>query len=177
MLEGAGVPQSPPPIIREHKPEPPIQSVPERATMALPKVFEEVKTYKGHCQNCGGHIEFPSNMTGDTIECPHCYQQTALEPIQESRLEKVMHRTERNVLSESATVYERASHLQESVAAQMAEISRQPVPSITSINVDHFKKRSAEIDQVVALLRRPQTARQVILASVILGPPKAFETP
>lgn len=38
---------------------------------------------KGQCQNCGGHLEFPSAGTGLTIECPHCGAQITLssEPV------------------------------------------------------------------------------------------------
>ena len=35
--------------------------------------------------------------------------------------------------------------------------------------------RSAEIEQVLALLRQPKTARQAVMATVILGPPRALE--
>lgn len=33
---------------------------------------------KGECRQCGGHLEFPANAAGETIECPHCGQPTAL---------------------------------------------------------------------------------------------------
>ena len=171
-------PTAPPPVIREHKPQPPPVAPPRpappipRPTMAVPRVFEEEKTYKGHCQNCGGHLEFPASMSGDTIACPHCHQYTALEPIQPSRLETIMHQKELTVMRESAAAYQRAEQLDQAVAARLQEISKHPVQATS---VEHLIKRSAEVEQVVALLRRPQTARQAIVASVILGPPKALE--
>jgi hypothetical protein len=33
---------------------------------------------KGACQNCGGHLEFPTTGIGLTIDCPHCGGQTTL---------------------------------------------------------------------------------------------------
>jgi hypothetical protein len=33
---------------------------------------------KGACRQCGGHIEFPANAAGRTINCPHCGQPTEL---------------------------------------------------------------------------------------------------
>lgn len=30
------------------------------------------------CQNCGGHIEFPSSGSGQTVPCPHCGWATVL---------------------------------------------------------------------------------------------------
>jgi len=35
--------------------------------------------FKCACQNCGGHIEFPASGVGQTILCPHCGWQTALQ--------------------------------------------------------------------------------------------------
>lgn len=33
---------------------------------------------KTDCELCGGHIEYPSELAGLSIECPHCQQTTAL---------------------------------------------------------------------------------------------------
>src|SRR5712672_2932849 len=33
---------------------------------------------KSHCEKCGGHIEFEYEHKGETIDCPHCRQTTAL---------------------------------------------------------------------------------------------------
>lgn len=33
------------------------------------------------CENCSGHIEYPPELAGQSIECPHCQQSTAL-PLQ-----------------------------------------------------------------------------------------------
>ena len=33
---------------------------------------------KTDCEHCSGHIEYPSELAGQSIECPHCQQTTAL---------------------------------------------------------------------------------------------------
>lgn len=38
----------------------------------------EPNYFKCNCQRCGGHIEFPSNGAGMTIDCPHCGKKTVL---------------------------------------------------------------------------------------------------
>ena len=38
----------------------------------------EPNYFKCNCQRCGGHIEFPGNGTGMTIDCPHCGKKTVL---------------------------------------------------------------------------------------------------
>src|SRR5258705_3797440 len=36
------------------------------------------KYLKGICSECGGHLEFPADSTGMTIDCPHCGKPTEL---------------------------------------------------------------------------------------------------
>jgi hypothetical protein len=38
----------------------------------------ETKYLKGCCQSCGGHIEYPAESVGTTIDCPHCGKLTEL---------------------------------------------------------------------------------------------------
>jgi ribosomal protein L7/L12 len=38
---------------------------------------------KCDCQHCGGHIAFPSEAAGQTVECPHCKCETLLSPTTE----------------------------------------------------------------------------------------------
>jgi hypothetical protein len=33
---------------------------------------------KGECPHCSGHLEFPADAAGETVECPHCHQPTSL---------------------------------------------------------------------------------------------------
>lgn len=180
-MEEPKTPPPMPPIVRETRPPPRIPSRPVVAppppvqpspVLSTPPVFGQVRTYKGHCENCGAHIQFPSNMMGDTVICPRCHSRTVLEPFQQTPVEDLMHRTEPRTWKESAAAYQRATELEQKVASRMEEVTHKPV-QLTS--VQDFKKRSVEIEQVVALLRKPQTARQGIIASVILGPPRALE--
>jgi hypothetical protein len=163
----------PPPLVREAKPPP---QPPARETRpvpsAIPKVVGLPRKYKAHCENCGVHIEFTSNMLGETIVCPQCYQQTTLHPFGETKVEEARHRTELSTFKDSSSAFERASHLAETVAAKMHEAISHPitVPKVTAP-----RPRSAEIEHVVKLLRNPQTARQAVIASVILAPPKGLE--
>jgi hypothetical protein len=36
------------------------------------------KYLKGSCQFCGGHFEFPAEIVGTSIACPHCSKETEL---------------------------------------------------------------------------------------------------
>jgi len=38
----------------------------------------ETKYLKGCCQSCAGHIEYPAEAVGTTIDCPHCGKLTEL---------------------------------------------------------------------------------------------------
>lgn len=38
----------------------------------------ETKYLKCACEKCGGHIEFPVEAVGTTVDCPHCGQRTDL---------------------------------------------------------------------------------------------------
>jgi len=40
--------------------------------------MNRTKHLKGHCQACGGHIEFPAEATGMSVDCPHCAKVTEL---------------------------------------------------------------------------------------------------
>lgn len=75
----------------------------------------------------------------------------------------------------AADAYAMAAGLETRVAAHLREVDE----GIANASPDHVRERSggrsAEIEQVLALLRRPETARQAVMASVILGPPRALE--
>src|SRR5215475_4718789 len=40
--------------------------------------MNRTKYLKGACLNCDGHLEFPAEMIGLSVTCPHCGQQTEL---------------------------------------------------------------------------------------------------
>lgn len=78
-------------------------------------------------------------------------------------------------LSESASSYSRAQDLHEQVAARMREVDelRKRVPKLPGRRAGG---KSADAAKVVTMLKSPQTARQAIIATMILGPSKAFES-
>jgi hypothetical protein len=39
---------------------------------------DERKYIKCSCEHCGGHIEFPADVAGAEVQCPHCKWQTKL---------------------------------------------------------------------------------------------------
>jgi hypothetical protein len=140
--------------------------------MPLPKVFVEEKHYKGHCVNCGSHLEFPAAGMGQVIACPVCHAPTVLRPFQETEVETISHSSGIAPLHEAAVHLRDASQMDERVAAELAAVRERPA---VATQVQDFKKRSAEIEGIVAMLRGPTTARQVVLASVIFSPPKGLE--
>ncbi len=180
MLEGT-VPttRTPPPpiVIQERKAPPPIprpQPVPQRpepTTMSLPKTFAE-KYYKAHCNHCDEHIEFPSSATEEVISCPHCYRPTVLRPFQDTRVETITHQTELSSFAAATKKYDAAAHLSERVAAHMHGVGHQAV-GLTSI--ESTKKIWPEVAETKALFKNAKTVRQAMIASLIFGPPKAFE--
>lgn len=176
MLEGqtptAPPPQAPPPVIREHRPTPP--PIPRPSSVPtpprVPQPIHSVKTYRGHCEHCQGHIEFPTNLMGDDIRCPHCNQQTRLYPYSETAVERRAHRAEGSpVLSGSSAPTLTAA--QQALAARFAESA----PRSSHAATVHRREITGEVQEVVSMFRSPRTARQAVIASIILNPPKALE--
>jgi hypothetical protein len=182
MLEGTTAPQpppirTPPPmVVLERKPPPPVPHQPapvrpEPSAMSVPKVFEQ-KYYKAHCNYCDEHIEFPSSAMEEVISCPHCLRPTVLRPFQETRVETLAHQTDLSSFAAATKKYDAAANLSERVAAHMHGVGHQAV-GMTSI--ESTKKLWPEVAETKALFKNARTARQAIIASLILGPPKAFE--
>jgi hypothetical protein len=76
-------------------------------------------------------------------------------------------------LSESQQAYARASQIDKSAAARVAQATTQPV-------LLTFVERTAaspDLVQAVSFFRNARSARQAVIASVILGVPRAFEEP
>ena len=42
------------------------------------KSMKQTKYLKCACQHCGGRIEFPADVIGQLVDCPHCQQRTEL---------------------------------------------------------------------------------------------------
>lgn len=81
-------------------------------------------------------------------------------------------------LDHSTHAYQRAAHLHQAVAAHMQRVDDQTEKHGRPLAAPRLIRRdagSADARAVVALLRRPSTARQALLASFVLAPPKALE--
>jgi hypothetical protein len=74
-------------------------------------------------------------------------------------------------LTQSKEAYERASQLDKSVAAH---IDRVPGQRVLATNVIR-RAASPEIVQVVSMFKNARAARQAVIASMILGPPRSLE--
>jgi len=177
MLEGA-VPttRTPPPVVvaeRKSPPPAPFQSESARPSPArhLPKAFEE-RFYKAHCNHCDGHIEFPADATDEVTTCPHCHQQTVLRPFLDTRVETLSHQKELSSFNHSTGKYEAASQLSQRVAAHMHAVGHEAV-GLTSIY--STKTIWPEVAETRALFQNSKTVRHAVIASLILGPPKALE--
>jgi hypothetical protein len=46
----------------------------------MPRTMSETTHLKMACERCGGHIEYPSEMAGHSIQCPHCQHTIKLPP-------------------------------------------------------------------------------------------------
>ena len=176
MLEGT-VPttRTPPPIVVQER-KPPVSRpsepvVPERTTRSLPKAFQE-KYYKAHCNHCGEHIEFPASAMEEVTACPHCHQATVLRPFEDTTVEALAHKKVLTQFNASTRAYEQASQLSQRVAAHMHGVGHQAV-GLTSTQT--IKRMWPEVAETVALFRNAKTVRQAVVASLILGPPKALE--
>lgn len=94
----------------------------------------------------------------------------ALDRSVEERMSGVTGRM--GTLESSTQAFERARMLDEKVGEYLKHVTDKPVALTRAVQRN---TTPVEITRVLATLRHPQTARQAILASVILGPPKALE--
>jgi len=78
-------------------------------------------------------------------------------------------------LETSATAYRRARQLDERTAVRLRHVVERTERPVPARPMARRLGAVPEITQALAQLRHPRTARQTILASVMLGPPKAFE--
>ncbi len=81
-------------------------------------------------------------------------------------------------LEHSTQAYQRAAQLHEAVAARMQRVDEQTEKHGKPLSAPVPTRRVTNPDAraVVSLLRRPATARQALLASFVLAPPKALES-
>ncbi|MDB6065940.1 MAG: hypothetical protein JWR26_2148 [Pedosphaera sp.] len=76
-------------------------------------------------------------------------------------------------MDESRRAYDRGSQLDQKMSDYIQKVPGQHVQPTSVIH----SKASLEVTQVVSLFKSARTARQALIASVILGPPKSLEQP
>lgn len=74
-------------------------------------------------------------------------------------------------MQESRRAYERASQLDVTMANRIATTPGKPVQTTSVVH----RVVPPEVTQVVSLFKSARTARQAVIASIILGPPRALE--
>ncbi len=77
-------------------------------------------------------------------------------------------------LRESQQAYQRASQLDKSVSARIDTVSGQRVANTSVVR----RSVAPEITEMVSFFKSARTARQAVVAAVVLGPPRSLdETP
>jgi hypothetical protein len=86
-------------------------------------------------------------------------------------------------LAEAEQAYQRASAIDAEAQARLeaartrAEAAKALAAARSAAAAHRAAGRSPEVDAVLASLRSPRTARQAVLASIVLGPPRALDEP
>lgn len=93
-------------------------------------------------------------------------------PVEEPEGEETVVHSHLAPLTQSNAALWRASHLEQSVASHFKELTLHHVKNTATL---HNTVRSPQVEQVVRWFRSPNTVRQVLIASVILAPPKALQ--
>jgi hypothetical protein len=98
------------------------------------------------------------------------YQQSSDEGVSEEPVVPRLH-----TFSEATDTYAHASTLLERTQEQLHQLHGSTHRAASPATVRHAEL-APEVRALVQSLRQPQTARTAILASIILGPPRALET-
>lgn len=93
-------------------------------------------------------------------------------PVEEPEGEETVVHSHLAPLSQSNAALWRAGQLEQLVASHFKDITLHHVQNTATL---HNTVRSPQVEQVVRWFRSPNTVRQVLIASVILGPPKALQ--
>ena len=182
MLEGTvpstrtPAPQQPPPIVVQERRPPPIPQPPPLApTRHVPPArtkTSEPRFYKGHCNHCGEHIEFPPSAMEEVVACPHCHRPTVLRPFEDTRVEALSHHKDLSSFVSSTRKENATLNFSEKVSAHMHGAGYTPVESTSKITT---RQLWPEVAETKALFKNAKTVRQAMIASLILGQPKALE--
>jgi len=78
-------------------------------------------------------------------------------------------------MAEATTAFQRASHLHDGVTRHFEQIDEQTEHHLVKPLVSRRRSVPSDVAQAVSLTRSPRSARQAVVAAIILGPPKALE--
>jgi hypothetical protein len=78
-------------------------------------------------------------------------------------------------MAESAAAYQRARQLHDGVARHLGQIDAQTEHHLVKTSPVRRRSRSPDVAQAIAWARNPRSARQAVVAALILGPPKALD--
>jgi len=79
-------------------------------------------------------------------------------------------------MQQSAAAYLRGSTVDAEATLRVEDAARQAANAVPTPVRPHHRQFSPEAAFVIAQLRNPRTTRQVVIASLILAPPKALES-
>lgn len=78
-------------------------------------------------------------------------------------------------MAESASAYDRGQRSDDNARARVVDSGLRTESAAPSAVIARHPRLTKDVEYVVTALRQPRTARQVMLASFILAPPKALE--
>jgi hypothetical protein len=78
-------------------------------------------------------------------------------------------------LDESATAYQRARQLHDSVGEHLRHIDQLTERHLSVAPTVGHRRLPPDVAHVVSLFRSPRTARQAMVASIILGPARGLQ--
>jgi hypothetical protein len=114
----------------------------------------------------------------ETVHAPKAIQKAFITQDKASRLDQEVEARMRTVtgkmgtMAESTTAHERARQLEGEVTSRLQKVAEEPVAPTYAV---HRTRLSPEAKQVLQMLRTPRSARQAIVASIILQSPKGLE--
>ena len=158
---------TPPPVPRPRPPPVVVPPAPPRSTPP-PVVIKPVLVPRRPVpESVPSEIEVSAGRMAPMRESQQAYQRA-------KDVEQRISTGDLAPLSESRQAYLRASQLDKKVAEHIGNV---PGQRVLATAVTH-REASPEIAQVVGLFRSARSARQAVIASVILGPPRSLdETP
>ena len=149
--------------------EPEEQPSPQPGTSSPSNLEEELRRLLsgGSSQQPAPPVEEP---LPPVLEEPSVLQSASPTPEPDWEPEPVVETASPLPLREAKEAYQQASHLHKAVAERMERVHTHHAAPAASTDA-----APGELREVITMVRQPKTARQAIVASVILGSPKGLE--